>query len=202
MDSGLRLAIFLPKASKEYKGRSSFPANVVLCDMRRAFLTVFLAGIWGCTSPKPQETPPPSSSNSPKNAESILSLVKDGLYFSCEVPEVPERMKELHIEDEAKALEVMEDIKGAALSCGGHELLEKSLLSNAAGGCSQRQSCNDACPIKWYWCIEHAGACAGGDDTSCCKLAMCGSTHHCHTVCQSSCNCSSVDPVGPSTASG
>jgi hypothetical protein len=56
------------------------------------------------------------------------------------------------------------------------------------------------CPIKWYWCIENAGACAGGDNKSCCKLGACGGKHHCELVCKSSCGCD-VPPL-PSDGGG
>lgn len=69
---------------------------------------------------------------------------------------------------------------------------------------SEADTCNPDCswcPIKWYWCIENAGACAGGDNKSCCKLGACGGKHHCRQVCKSSCGCD-VPPLPPDSGGG
>lgn len=143
----------------------------------------------------------PKKKVQPSTADFVLTEVRDGLRTDCTMPKVPEDLASYKVVEEAYVDSLLTEIKDYAASCGGHELMEERFLESEPGSCSQQQSCDDACPIKWYWCVEHAGACAGGDDVSCCKLGMCGGKHHCKTVCRSSCNCD-ISPVGPSTASG
>lgn len=101
--------------------------------------------------------------------------------------EVPEANRE-----EAESL--LEEIGLFAQQCASYS----PPAEEAAGTCNPDCSW---CPIKWYWCIENAGACAGGDNKSCCKLGACGSKHHCRDVCKSSCGCE-VPPLPPDSGGG
>lgn len=86
--------------------------------------------------------------------------------------------------DQEEADELLAEIGSMAQSCAPD--LELPKATEKADGCNQ--DCH-WCPIKWYWCIENAGACAGGDNKACCKLGACGSKHHCEKVCKASCSC-------------
>lgn len=95
--------------------------------------------------------------------------------------------------DREEADKLLEVIGIYAQQCGSYS----TVVPVPSGTCSPDCSW---CPVKWYWCIENAGACAGGDNESCCKLGACGSKHHCKTVCESSCGCD-VPPL-PSSGGG
>lgn len=135
----------------------------------------------------------------PPTAMGVIQSFHDSLAGNCgqELPEVDfEELKKLEIDDvdREKADKLLADIGIYAQQCGSYSAPMKK---------SEDDGCNpdcDWCPIKWYWCIENAGACAGGDNKSCCKLGACGSKHHCKEVCQSSCGCD-VPPL-PSDGGG
>ena len=91
--------------------------------------------------------------------------------------------------DQKEADSLLQEIGLFAQQCASYDVA--SLKAEAPSSCDP--SCH-WCPIKWYWCIENAGACAGGDNEACCKLGACGSKHHCEEVCESSCGCN-VHPL-------
>lgn len=97
-----------------------------------------------------------------------------------------ENLQELELDpkDQEKADANLQMIGMMAQQCASYDPPDPKEVAEA--GCSP--DCH-WCPIKWYWCIENAGACAGGDNKSCCKLGACGSKHHCEDVCKSSCGC-------------
>ena len=97
---------------------------------------------------------------------------------------------ELSESDQEEADRLLADIGLFAQQCSSYDAPEPR-----TEGCNQDCSW---CPVKWYWCIENAGACAGGDHKACCKLGACGSKHHCEKVCKASCSCD----VPPQSADG
>ena len=91
--------------------------------------------------------------------------------------------------DQKEAESLLADIGLFAQQCASYDA--PAPKADAPGSCDP--SCH-WCPVKWYWCIENAGACAGGDNEACCKLGACGSKHHCEDTCKSSCGCN-VPPL-------
>jgi hypothetical protein len=101
----------------------------------------------------------------------------------------------LEPEDQTEADRLLQSIGLMAQQCGEYDApfpQEDQELTSS--------DCSFGCPVKWYWCIYNGGACAGGDDNSCCKLGACGSKHHCEDVCASSDGCH-VPPM-PSDGGG
>ena len=162
--------------------------------MRRIFtITTLACFVAGC--PKPQEaeqvdekadekgTPVEVPTEVP-TAMGAIQAAHAALEADCgkSLVEVPGLDKlELAEADQQEADELLASIGSMAQSCS-----PDFEAPAAVEGCSQ--DCH-WCPVKWYWCIENAGACAGGDHKACCKLGACGSKHHCEKVCKASCSC-------------
>ena len=98
--------------------------------------------------------------------------------------------------DQKEADALLEELGLFAQQCASYD--GPAPKTTASGSCDP--SCH-WCPVKWYWCIENAGACAGGDNEACCKLGACGSKHHCKEVCESSCGCN-VPPLPADSGGG
>jgi hypothetical protein len=161
--------------------------------MRKSF-TMIAAACFVAGCPKPQEaeqvTEQVTEQAAPSEAPTAMGAIQaahDSLEGDCgkHLPEIA-GLSELTLAeaDQAKADEMLATIGSMAQSCAPD--FERPRAADGAEGCSQ--DCH-WCPVKWYWCIENAGACAGGDNTACCKLGACGSKHHCETVCKASCSC-------------
>ena len=128
--------------------------------------------------------------STPASALEAIQAVHDSLEKDCgkNLPNLEGLEKlELAEADQAKADEQLAKIGSMAQSCAPDFTKPTAPEAGCNPDCSW-------CPIKWYWCIENAGACAGGDNESCCKLGACGSKHHCKEVCESSCGCN-VPPL-------
>lgn len=141
------------------------------------------------TEAKPKEPP--------ATAMMIIQQYHEALERNCgeDLPEAKsDEISKLKIpeEDQEKADKLLAEIGLYAQQCSSYST---PVLKDSEAACNP--DCH-WCPIKWYWCIENAGACAGGDNKSCCKLGACGSKHHCKKVCQSSCGCD----VGPLPSDG
>lgn len=159
--------------------------------MRRVFTIIALAALTGC--PKPQEAEQVEAKKEaegaaePATAMGTIQHVRDEIERNCgkdlkEVKASDLEGLEIAEADQAKADELLQELGLMAQQCGDAETLQSPSPDTCNPDCSW-------CPIKWYWCIENAGACAGGDNKSCCKLGACGSKHHCEDVCKSSCGC-------------
>ena len=151
---------------------------------------VALIALGGCPKPetaiekKPEE---PVVVEAPRTALGIIRQAHGSLEADCgkHLDAIDlEGLKaiELHDSERDEADKLLADLGLFAQQCGSFT----APLQDAADTCDP--DCH-WCPIKWYWCIENAGACAGGDNESCCKLGACGSKHHCEDVCKSSCGC-------------
>jgi hypothetical protein len=135
---------------------------------------------------------------SPRTAMKVIREIHDSLERDC-----GRDLDEIDITNLA-SLELSDAERGEANAL----LIELSLYAQQCGSYvppsfEDPETCGPDCgwcPIEWYWCIENAGACAGGDNKSCCKLGACGSKHHCELVCKSSCGCN-VPPL-PSDGGG
>ena len=173
--------------------------------MRKFFTFIVLAGtvLTGCFEPqeaklveeKAQEfrAPAPTAMQTIENVQSEIEK-------NCgkDLGELKlEGLQDLEIapEDQEKADLALQMIGVMAQQCGNFDGPTGTEAAKALAECNPDCSW---CPIKWYWCIENAGACAGGDHQSCCKLGACGSKHHCESVCQASCGCD-VPPGPPPT---
>ena len=151
-------------------------------------LSVALVVLSGCPKPEvavEKKDQKPEIVVAPRTALGVIKEAAASLERDCgrELQEVdPEGLSELdlHEPEFAEAEKLLADVGLMAQQCGDYTEMK------TVDGCSQDCSW---CPIKWGWCIENAGACAGGDNGSCCKLGACGSKHHCETVCKSSCSC-------------
>lgn len=123
--------------------------------------------------------------SAPASALEVIQAAHDSLEKDCgkDFPNFKDLEKlEIAEADQAKADELLAKIGSMAQSCAS----DFTMPTAEADSCNP--SC-DWCPVKWYWCIYNGGACAGGDNKSCCKLGACGSKHHCKEVCESSCGC-------------
>lgn len=171
--------------------------------MRQIFTFSALCLLLGAGCPKPdtaqqvdEKKADETETAAPTTALEAIQQAHDSLAKNCgkNYPELKELEKlELAEADQAKADELLQKIGSMAQSCAP----DFEMPTAPEGGCDP--SC-DWCPVKWYWCIYNGGACAGGDNKSCCKLGACGSKHHCEEVCQSSCGCD-VPPL-PSDGGG
>jgi hypothetical protein len=134
----------------------------------------------------------------PRTAMGVIQQVHGALESNCgrTLHELDlTGLSEMSISDvnQAEADAYLEEIGLYAQQCGSYSEPVRATSDTCNPDCHW-------CPIKWYWCIENAGACAGGDNESCCKLGACGSKHHCEDVCKSSCGCD-VPPL-PSDGGG
>jgi len=179
--------------------------------MRGKFVTtvvglVLMAGCSKAPEPK-QEDPKPEATQKKEEAPST-AMVLIGQYHELLARDCGESLSSVKTKDldklvipdadREKADKLLQEIGEMARQCAslnGHEVWD--MVSPDAATCGGDCSW---CPVKWYWCIENAGACAGGDNESCCKLGACGSKHHCEDVCKSSCGCD-VPPL-PSDGGG
>lgn len=165
-----------------------------LTDSMRAIAQLFVIGLMvfsGCLKPELAQR------TDSQTALSLIEQAKDSLEKDCtaELPTISEDLKRTSLseQDLAKVEATLQSLGERARECGNYDVLQGKTV-----GCTP--NC-DWCPIKWYWCVENAGACAGGDNQSCCKLGACGSKHHCKLVCESSCGCD-VPPLPPSSGGG
>ena len=125
---------------------------------------------------------------------------------SCALPEPTHKLqaidvvRSVHVQlQKSCAFQASSNLESLVLSEEHREEANKLLaeIGLMAQACSKYQhpvvkGCHPDCswcPVKWYWCIEHAAACAGGDHTECCRLDACGSKSHCKEVCGLSCGC-------------
>lgn len=172
----------------------------------KVLCAVFLLGTAGCPEPdvakEAKEGPKAAEAEAgaPRTALSVIAQTKAALEANCgeglsEIDVSELKGLELSADDLEKAEPMLQDIGLMARQCGDYSA--PKLDAEAQAGCSP--DCH-WCPVKWYWCIENAGACAGGDNKACCKLGACGSKHHCKEVCESSCGCD-VPPL-PSDGGG
>lgn len=140
-----------------------------------------------------------SAEEAPQTALSVIRDVEKSLEADCGKGLSDMRLEnleslELAEEDREEAEKSLQNIGLMAQQCGNYD---SGPLTAQADTCNPDCSW---CPVKWYWCIYNGGACAGGDNESCCKLGACGSKHHCEDVCKSSCGCD-VPPL-PSDGGG
>lgn len=169
--------------------------------MRKAFIFTMVA-LGACT---PQEAKrverleKPAVVEAPKTALQEIQDFHDALEENCAASYAlpTEGIEEfvLEPEDQDKADELLQNIGVMAQQCAG-TYMPPNAPERAVGD----SDCSFHCPVKWYWCIYNGGACAGGDNESCCKLGACGSKHHCEEVCSSSNGCH-VPPM-PSDGGG
>ena len=135
-------------------------------------LTLLVAGCEpevAVEAPKKKATPAPEP---PPTAMLIIKGFHESLERDCgqNMPKVDiEELKKLTIppEDQELADSLLTDVGTFAQQCASD--YEAPMTETCSADCSW-------CPVKWYWCIENAGACAGGDNTACCKLGPCGPT--------------------------
>lgn len=172
--------------------------------MRKAIVLLSLT-LLGCpTAQEAGETKSEQPEIEVKEAESPTALgaiqeVHDSLAADCgeNMPELS-GLEKLTIPEaeQARADELLAKIGQMAKSCAPDTPVFKKTEEETA---TCHPDCS-WCPVKWYWCLYNSGACAGGDNKSCCKLGACGGKHHCKQVCESSCSCD-VPPL-PSDGGG
>lgn len=162
---------------------------------------VFALSAATCSKPKskPKEVPTKPKIVKPSlTAFSVIEQVHDSLEANCgkDMPVFdPAEIEKLELseEEQERADQLLEMTGLMAQQCAVYDA-PKGATDTCNPDCSW-------CPVKWYWCIENAGACAGGDNKACCKLGACGSKHHCEDVCKSSCGCD-VPPLPPDSGGG
>lgn len=158
---------------------------------------IYLFAVPSCLNPSTTEQKKPTKPTivieAPETAFSMIKKIHDGIEADCgvhlsEIDIKSVKNLELYEVQQEEADKLLERIGLMARQCGDYDAPESRSKTNRC-----RQDCS-WCPVKWYWCVENAGACAGGDHTSCCRLGACGSKSHCETVCKSSCSCN-VPPL-------
>lgn len=169
--------------------------------IRHLSLVAAAVGLAGCPRPETateKKSEKPTVIVAPRTATGTIQEVHSALEANCgrdldEIDLSGLRDLELYDDEVPQADALLAEIGLYAQQCATFS----SSPQEAQAGCNP--DCH-WCPIKWYWCIENAGACVGGDNKSCCKLGACGSKHHCKEVCKSSCGCD-VPPL-PSDGGG
>jgi len=161
-----------------------------------------VVGLLACSKAEPRQEDTPKKTEpekSPLTAMDVILQVHDSIEADCGKnmpkfdPEVIEKL-EFSEKDRESAEQLLETLGLMAQQCSDYNVPSGEKATTCNPDCSW-------CPVKWYWCIENAGACAGGDNKACCKLGACGSKHHCKEVCESSCGCD-VPPLPPDSGGG
>jgi len=152
---------------------------------------VALFGLLGCPKAEVAKEVKPEEETvvirAPITAMEVIQEFHKSLERDCgeTLPERSlEELKKLEIpvDQQAEADELLAEIGLFAQQCASFSVPPRENKNTCNPDCSW-------CPVKWYWCIYNGGACAGGDNKSCCKLGACGSKHHCKEICKSSCGC-------------
>ena len=133
------------------------------------YLVVFLV-LTGCALPEPAHKP---------DAIDMIRMAYLGLKRNCSFSYLPKEDLVLSAEHQEEADKLLTEIGAMTQKCVKYQ---KPIVEGCHPDCSW-------CPVKWYWCIDHAAACLGGDHTECCRLDACGSKSHCKEVCGLSCGC-------------